>query len=193
MSHSTIKDNTVDESKEIVTLSDFIDENQKLITVLGVFTALTVFAGNISLAPFRNILSFLFMSLAIIVWIELWRKFPLKKYTWLLRWFEIILTLSIIVLISYWFIGYSEMWQGYLIVALTSIFTAVFGIVHRKLDLYDRLYNSKSSRYKLIKRITWFAFIIIWIGTSTYFAIRYSPSIGKLLNELHQQMNSVKP
>jgi len=193
MSDKTNIENTPTTVKEMLSLSGFLEENHNLVTVLGVFTALTVFAGSIPLPSFRNILSFFFMSLAILVWIELWRKFPKGNYTWRLYWFRNILTFSIISLVSYWFIGYSEMWKGYLLMALSSISLAVFGFLNRKFHVYERLYDAQFIEFKLIRKITWIALLAAWFGGSIYFAYRISPSIARTLNELHQTMLASKP
>ncbi len=43
---------------EKVSLASFIDANQKLISVLGIFTAISVFASNLPLKPVGYALSF---------------------------------------------------------------------------------------------------------------------------------------
>jgi hypothetical protein len=193
MSDTIANQNSSTESKPVVTLSDFIGQNQNLITVLGVFTALTVFAGSIPLPPFRDNLSFFFMSLTILVWIELWRNIPKGNYTWRLRWFQNILSFSILSLVAYWFIGYSQMWQGYIVVAISSIIAVMLKLINKKLHLYEKWYESQSIRFRKLRKITWVVFVILLIVGQTYFAIKVSPSIGKTLNDIHQKMASTKP
>jgi len=84
------------------TLFDFIEENQRLITVLGVFTALTVFSSNLPLKPFGYVLSFMFMSLTVLLWLELWQKFPTKSGSWRLTVFENVLPFTVLAVIAYW-------------------------------------------------------------------------------------------
>jgi len=84
------------------TLADFIDENQRIITVLGVFTALTVFAGNLRPEEFGQLLSSLFLTLTLLIWLELWGRFPAQGTGWRLDWFENILAFTVLILVGYW-------------------------------------------------------------------------------------------
>ena len=83
-------------------LDEFIESNQKLISVLGVFTALTVFTANLQFKVFGYALSFIFMSITLIIWVELLEKFPKGDAHWRLKIFETLLSFSFLALILYW-------------------------------------------------------------------------------------------
>jgi hypothetical protein len=85
-------------------LYTFVEENHKLLTVLGVFTALTVFAANLPLRPLGSMLSFLFMALTVTLWLELLERFPSKAAGWRMDWFETLLSFTVFILYS---IGWS--------------------------------------------------------------------------------------
>jgi len=74
MKQKELKDNLSEssgnETKTKNSLSDYVENNSKLISVLGVFTALTVFTNNLSIKPIGYALSFVFLTITIIIWVE---------------------------------------------------------------------------------------------------------------------------
>jgi len=82
------------------TLFQYIEENHKLITTLGVFTALTLFSRQITNGIFANLLSVLSLTLSLIVWLELSGRFPSKMGTYRLYWFESVLGFTVMPLPS---------------------------------------------------------------------------------------------
>lgn len=127
---------------EITTLGDFLEENQRVITVLGVFTALTVFANNLRPAEFGQFLSFIFLAIALLIWFELWARFPAKASNWRLNWFENLLSLVVMVLVGYWIVAVHQ-WVHDLITMLVWGFSLA-GISHfaRKHDLFNRVFRT---------------------------------------------------
>ncbi len=128
------------------TISTFVEVNHKLITVLGVFTALTVFAANLPLRPFGNILSFMFLALAILVWLELWAKFPKGAVTWRLNWFENILSYAVMIIIAYWFLSFRDIWRIWLPFLIALLFLAGFSMVMKRYDVFDRLFKTEPGK-----------------------------------------------
>jgi hypothetical protein len=63
-------------SQKEMSLWEFIEENHKILSVLGVFTALAVFASKLEFQPLGNVLAILFLSLIVLMWRELWDKVP---------------------------------------------------------------------------------------------------------------------
>jgi len=53
-----------------------------------VFTALTVFGSTMRPTEFGQFLSSLFLTLTLLIWFELWGRFPSKGGGWRLDWFE---------------------------------------------------------------------------------------------------------
>ena len=98
------------DSKQQPTLSAFIEINQKLLSVIGIFTAITIFSLNLKLSKFGYGLSFIFLTLTVLLWLEIIQKFP-KNGSSRLSLFETILSFGIFGLIIYWIIEYIAFWE----------------------------------------------------------------------------------
>lgn len=109
-----------------LTLTEFLDSNHKLFSVLGIFTALTVFSSNMKPVQLGIVLSFLFMSATILVWFVIMNKIPEQK-TLPMEAFSYILLFILFGVVAYWFIGYKSVWKDHartiLLLPTTIIFT----------------------------------------------------------------------
>lgn len=85
-------------------LADFIEAHHKLLTVLGVMVALSVYAQGLRDKFFAANLSFLFLSCAVLVFIEILSQFE-KAKAWRLDWFETMTVLALGLLTLYWLIN----------------------------------------------------------------------------------------
>ena len=81
------------------TITEFIEGSSKLISVLGVFFALSVFANNLPDKATGRFLSFLLFTLAIMLFIELLRNFAEFDWHGKIFWFREVLTLSALVFV----------------------------------------------------------------------------------------------
>ncbi len=57
------------------TLADFVEDNHKLLTVFGVFVAITTFANNLPSNFIGRLLSFFALMATVILGMELYEKF----------------------------------------------------------------------------------------------------------------------
>jgi hypothetical protein len=98
------------------TLTRFIEENHKLISTLAILAALSAFSNNLSEKEYGKILSFLFFTLSLLVFVEIELNFP---YTTggRLYWFRQIFGLTAII----FFLAWVHMYYGVLIVTLYMI------------------------------------------------------------------------
>ncbi|HET9233689.1 MAG TPA: hypothetical protein VFP10_06095, partial [Candidatus Eisenbacteria bacterium] len=77
-----------DKSENVVTsLSDFVEAHHRLLSALGVMVALSIFAGNLSDWILGQIVRFLFLTGAMLIFVDLVAKFP-KSDEWRLFWFK---------------------------------------------------------------------------------------------------------
>jgi hypothetical protein len=135
-------------------LGTFLEENQRLITVLGVFSALAIFTSNLHPVGFGQFVSSLLLFLTLLIWFELWGRFPSKGGGWRLDWFEDILFMAILMLVAYW-VGVVHVWFHDLLAAL--VFISTMGGLSRLIkrhDLFNRVFRTvpggrKSLRYTL--------------------------------------------
>ena len=65
----------MDKKEKSLTLADFIENNYKLISTLGVFIALTVYAKSLN-SSFGEFLHGVFIIQAILIWYEIYMKIP---------------------------------------------------------------------------------------------------------------------
>lgn len=167
------------------TLSQFIESNQKLISVLGVFIALTVFTANLSFRAIGYALSFMFLTLTLIIWIELLEKFPSGEANWRLKVFEILLSYSFLGIIFYWLLAYREIWHSVLFLPLTIILaTTITGVLTfpiKKYDLFNRFFNTKPGKLKIVRYVLFLLIIFFVLGISLRISFIISPPINKFL------------
>jgi hypothetical protein len=142
----------VPEGSTKVPLRTFVEENHKLLSVLGVFTALAVFARGLPLSGMGQLLSFLFMTLTILLWLELMSQYPVPASTRLM-WFENLVTFSVMVTAGYWLLDYNAM-MGSKGIAFLVAFTMIwlgslpFKFVYARLKL-PAWARSKAARWGL--------------------------------------------
>jgi hypothetical protein len=172
------------EVEKLMTLEDFLKQNEKLITTFGVFIALTMFAMSLPIKIIGAGLSFLFLTLSILIWIELWRKFPSKEGSLSLNIFENMLALITLVIIANWLLDYRRIWHEILFLPIFGILATAISYIIKKFNIFNQLFHTKkdekrSWRYFLgniiIGTILFFSFIIAKVS---------SPPINKFLDEL---------
>src|SRR5437660_5751717 len=81
------------------TLTEYIDENGKLLSALGLFLGLSVFANNLADKGMARLLSFLLFTLGVLVFLELMRNFRAFNWYGKIYWFRQVLTLSMFLFI----------------------------------------------------------------------------------------------
>jgi hypothetical protein len=106
------------------TLTEFIDENHKLISTLAIFGALSAFANNIDDKFVARVLAFSFFTLSLLVYFELVTKFPYTTRG-TLHWFSELFSFSMLAFCVAWF----ERYYPLLIVVLVLLCVMVPSIV----------------------------------------------------------------
>lgn len=155
----------IEKKNEKKSLTEFIEQNHKLISVLGILTALTVFTYNLPLKLLGYLLSFGFLFLTILVWFELWAKFPKKPTSWRLSNFESTLQFLIFGLVIYWFLAYREIWHYLLVFPLwlVSVYLITWPILKYKLFKDEKKKSRMSNflRYLVGVLVVFFAFLFL--------------------------------
>jgi len=167
------------------TLSEHIEENQKLITVIGVFTALAIFAKNIEIVQIRTMLSFLFISIAILVCIELSLKKYDNKPTWRLILFDYAILLSVLFLVGYWLITYFETWSSFIIIPMYLSFITIFIYLLKKIKVIRNLNNPETIKFKKIKLTLHYLIFILIIILSMIITSLIKEPFSDFLKEQH--------
>jgi hypothetical protein len=103
------------------TLTDFIEKNSKLFSTLGAFVALSVFANNVPDKDAGKILSFLLLSLSLVVFLEILTNFSSVDLKGKLRWFNEIFVASMVMFVYIWIKTYQPYLLGLLVMAILAI------------------------------------------------------------------------
>jgi hypothetical protein len=176
--------------KKPVELSDFINENNKLISALSIFTALTAFSNSLPLKPYGYVLSFGFMFLTILLWLELWGKFP-KNGAGRLFWFENCLVLVGVAVFLYWLIEFRSIWKYFLYTFLALIILSIIVIPIKRLDLFNRVFHTKPGGKKFLRWAFGILVTFIALSISWGLSLLISPFINKLLDEIKEQLTAL--
>jgi hypothetical protein len=176
-----------------VTLAEFVEENQKLITVLGVFTALTIFSSNLSLKPFAHALSFMFMTLSVLLWLELWGKYPSSPGNWTLTWFENILFLTVLAFIAYWLIAFRDIWDKLLAILLFGLILAPFSWLLKKYNIFNRLFRTQPGKLRPLRYLFGIAIGLAVLYFSLQLAYVVASPVNRVLDSFYQAMQTPNP
>lgn len=153
----------------ILTLRQQIEENHKLIASLGVFIALSLFSSNLELKTLGTSLSFIFLSLAFLVWIELINAFitgleTRKSLTLVLA--EMLIMPSLPLFIIYWLTISLKVWSGFVESVLTLVLLRVMvklfpKVIEKLIDkLRLRIGKAKPFTQKLVGSTLYFGIAI---------------------------------
>jgi len=148
------------------TLFQYIEENHKLITTLGVFTALTLFSRQIANGTFANLLSVLSLTLSLIIWLELSGRFPSKMGTARLYWFESVLGFTVMTLTVYWFLSTRSVFP-WLTLVLTFIGTSyLLSAIAKRHDLFNRLFKAHPGQRKGLRYVLGIILLALMVAIS---------------------------
>lgn len=170
------------------TLYSFIEKNHKFITVIGVFIALTVFAANLTMKPMALILSFLFMTLTIILWLELLERFPSKGGGWRMYWFENILSFAALSLLAYWLLEFRAIWKTMLIVLVFGLVLHGLSAVMKRYNVFNRIFHAMPGEKRSLRYIVWLVTMLVSIGVALGVASFLTSWISHWLNEITKSM-----
>lgn len=172
--------------QEKITLSSFVENNNTLINSLGVFTALIIFASSLPLKSIGLALSFLFLIIVLLLWFELWERFPAGSTTWRLIVFENILSLTVLILVVHWLLDYRGIWSKYLFILIFALILTPISYTLKKYDVFNVLFDTKPGRSKVIR----YALGVIVIGSvfivSTILAKLLANPFNRFLDNVHK-------
>ena len=140
-----------DERRELpeTTLTEFIENNHKLISTVAILATLSSFANNLPNKEVGKILSFCLFTLALLVCVEIHQNLPLVTKG-RLYWFSDVFTISVVVFIVAWIGAYYPYLILFLVMVVELIFAVlVFGLLGtaiRKLILRMPWLKSLSQR-----------------------------------------------
>ncbi len=177
------KENESD-SVEPLALKDFVDENHKLLSTIGIFTAITVFSLNIKSTYFSLGLSFLFLFQTLILWSELLSQIP-KVATRRMGWFENFLSYSFLVLIIYWVVEYYMVWNLFLWLIIPLFIVYFISVILKKFNLFNILFKTTPGEKKALRHILYWTILIVAYILGSKLSALISPYIQKFLTNAY--------
>ncbi len=106
------------------TLEEFITNNEVLLSSTAVMATLIFFSRDLSPHFIAELISFLLVGGIILLWLEIWFKFP-EQVQWRLFLFRYVLLWSVAGVIFSWVYEYRAIWDMCLFIPVSIIFFAV--------------------------------------------------------------------
>ncbi len=162
-------------------LYDFINDNHKVITVLGVFTALTAFSSTFPIEGFAKGVSTLFLTLTLLVWIELWGRFPSSMGTTTLFWFENVLSLTMLALIAYWVVSVRIIFPPLVFILVFGLTLSLITWILQRFDLFNRILHTEPGGRKVLRYVLGIIILIVSFAITFLITALISLPIDQLL------------
>lgn len=176
------------------TLYECLEENHNLLSTLGIFGALTVFAGSMELKPVGYLLSFLLLAAMILVWREIRMRLPERK-EWSLTVFKWILEIGLWVLVAYWLLEYRAIWDAFLFLPLIFGFTYLIAVRIRDLrrfKIVDAVFGFGREHPNKLQRAAGVILALIVMYISFGLAVLLSVPANAILDTLNRGMSLIK-
>ena len=181
------------QNNEARTLGLFIEANHRLLTVLGVFTAMTLFALNLPVRAIGGFLGFLFMAITILVWLELWSRFPSGGGQWRFTLFENLLSVSIIVLFFYWFTDFRAIWsQALILLVWVLLMGAVSGLMSRH-DWFNRVFHTEPGGRVWLRYTVGITLLLATMVVALVIAALVAPPVNRFLDTAYSEFSTSQP
>jgi hypothetical protein len=179
-----------DDAPKGLTLASYIEDNHKLLTVLGVFTALTGYSANLPIRLFGMVLSFCCMGIALLVIAQLWLRFPAYPQDISTTLFKLFLFVAMLALFLYWLVAFTTVWS-YALPVVVGILT--FSLLSALVLWLDKLLSRRSAYVAARSAFTHAplgglrtAYLLVALVVSSLVAILLAPHLVGLLMTLRQ-------
>ena len=169
-----------------VTLGEFIETNHKLLSTLGIFTVLAVFSNNLQLKGIGYFLSFLFVAAMVLIWLELWARFPTKGSEKLV-WFENIISVATLGVVVYWLVDFRSIWRYYLPMLILLILLWPMSEIMRRFNIFNVVFHTKPGERKTLRYILGLLILMVAFIISGRIAGLLAPPINALLDEIYRE------
>lgn len=181
-------------SKQKNTLAKFIEDNNNLLTIFGVFVAVTTFATGLPIKSIGSALAFIFLTLTIIIWLEIWEQFPSGDGTWKLTIFENLLSFGTFVLVFYWLLDYRNVWSYAMPFFIALILMSIISAILKKYNVFNRLFHAKPNERKMLRHtiglILLMLMLYISFGIGEYLAPHANNFLDKAYLEVQEKNES---
>ncbi len=181
-----------------ITLTEFINDKHKLLTIFGVFIALTVFSGNIEVKVLGHFQSFIFLFGAFLILIEIWVPKPSRSMTWRLSLFyHYILGSGIVAMGVYCLLGFPKIWHHIVTYFLSILMCYIVGKViisiEGKLKFFNPVFSwiAKHKKRRVLIRLHNLIIFFLVFPPCYYLAQYISRPINKPVDSMLE--NAISP
>jgi len=155
-------------------LHKYIEDNHKLLSSLGIFTALTIFARTSIGGYIGELLSVLFLTLSLLLWLELMGRLPSKMGTSRM----------------YWLTTFRKVFSWITIILVFIAYSSLLSWIAKKYDLFNRLFKTEPGGKKVLRYILSILLIIIGIAVSFIVMLIASHYFDKFLDLVNIELVS---
>ena len=135
-------------------------------------------------------MSFMFMTLTVLLWLELWSKFPSESGDWKITWFENILFLTVLAILVYWLIDFRDIWHEFLFILIFGIISGLFSVVMKKFGIFNKLFHTQAGKLKWLRYIFGIIILIIIITGSWLLAQSFAPMANEVLDSINESIRN---
>ena len=174
------------------TIKEFVDQNDKLISILGVFIGIFVFVQLIDQGIFAYALSILIWVIILVLWIELMEQYPSGDVNWRMILFEHAISFSFLAILLFVFVNYREFWSIGMYFFLWFLMASIVTMIVKKWVRLRRWLNLDTPPKTKWHR--WASFITLTIlvfGVGYIIAVAVAPQANKVLDEIKHTVDSV--
>jgi len=183
---TTVADHAAPKSVATATLSELLETNQKIIEVIGVFTAISFFTGQLGIRWFAYVVTFLFTTLVLILCVELWTRFPSQSDSMKVMLFKGILTLAVLLLLLDFFVDYRDIWRYFLVYPIAA---TIFGVVLFGFAV-PAVRRSPLRKNKRLLGLVATVTAIVLLCSSMRLAVLIEPGLNRFLDTLYKMISS---
>lgn len=158
-----MEEKETEEAQEKESIESFLKSKDKLLAAFGIFLALTLFTKDIETSTLGKYLSFIFMTLTMLVWLELWSSFPSKNRSWLLIAFENLINIGTMMLFLYWMVEYYEKGKLFVFLWIAGGIATLFTKLSEKLGWTNSIKEKKIWKYKFFRYSLGFVFMLFYL------------------------------
>ena len=170
------------------TLSAFVDANHKLLSTLGIFTALTVFARALPIRIVGDLTSFFFLAATITLWFELQEQYPPKGTSQKLRLFELAVSYAVLCLVVAWVFVYWAFWRLILVGILFLILGLGATSLLQRYNVFNRLMGTKAGERSRLRHMLYFAVVAVILTATFLIANLLGIKVIPWLERIHSQL-----
>jgi hypothetical protein len=180
------------ESQPRMTLKAFVEENHRLISVLGVFAALDLFALQLKLGPWQGIMLGGLFTCTMLLWVELQAQFP-KEMVGRLSYFEWGFQAAMLMVVLLWILVMEKAY-GIVVLQLPVFFGLLVGSgwVLRRTGLQRRFESSRLGRKRGAQLAAGLVLALLCGVVAGRFSRWANPSVHKALEEARSDIGVLR-